>query len=240
MIDIHSHILHDIDDGASSLEESVRMLHKAKELGIGTIIATPHYQENLFETDAIYRHFEELKAEAEKIEVSLKLGREVFINPFLPDLLEKDHSLTLDQSRYLLLELPYDAIPIYTYEIIFRLQMLKVLPILAHPERNINLLRNFVEFGRFLERGCLVQVEAGSLVGAYGRQVEEFSEKLIKLNLAHFVASDAHFASDYDNWYLAAYKKVKRIAGQEYADKLYRENAQMILNNVQESIYEMI
>lgn len=240
MIDIHSHILHDIDDGATTLEESVRMLKKAKEIGIGTIIATPHYQESLYETGEIGGHFEELAREAEKIGIVLKLGREVFINPFLPDLLKKDRSLTLNQSRYLLLELPYDAIPIYTYETIFKLQLMKILPVLAHPERNMNILRSFVELGRFLERGCLIQVEAGSLVGVYGRQVEEFAEKLIKLNLAHFIASDAHFESDYDNWYLQAYKKVKKIAGEEYAGKLFEHNAQIVLDDVQESIYDLI
>jgi protein-tyrosine phosphatase len=240
MIDIHSHILYGMDDGSPTQEESIKMLKRAQKLGITTIIATPHYQENLFKLDDIIPHFLDVVEKAWDIGITLKMGCEVYINPFIDKLVQDKKILLLNRSGYILLELPYEAIPLYTFETIYKLQLQRISVIIAHPERNINLLKDFSLYVDLLERGCLMQVDAGSIAGAYGNVVEEFAKKLIKLKLVHFVASDAHCEKDYLEWYLKAYKKVSKWAGKEYTDKLFIYNPQLILDNTKESIYDMI
>ncbi len=240
MIDIHSHIIYGLDDGSPKLDESVKMLKKARELGIHTIIATPHYQENLFNMEGITQRFLEVAEEAMEFGITLKPGSEVYINPFVDRLVREKKILLLNRSDYIMLELPYESIPLYTFEMIYKLQLQRISIIIAHPERNVNLIKDFSLFAGFLERGCMMQVDAGSIAGAYGSAVEDYTKKLVKLKMVHFVASDAHCAKDYDQWYTKAYGKVSRWAGSAYADKLFISNPQLILDNNKESIYSMI
>jgi protein-tyrosine phosphatase len=132
------------------------------------------------------------------------------------------------------MEFPFDAIPIYSQDTVYRLQVRNMKTIIAHPERNRNFVRDINKFMSYVEIGCLVQIDAASIIGVYGREVKEFSKKLIKLNAAHFVASDAHCPKDYSNWYRQAYEKVRKWAGQEYTDELFCSNARSILEGSQE------
>ena len=240
MIDIHSHIINGVDDGSPTMEESEKMLKKASELGITAIIATPHYQEHLFHLDGLEQRFLQTAEKAWSYGITLKTGSEVYINPFVDRLVHENKLLLLNRSDYLMLELPYESIPLYTFDVIYKLQLQRISIIIAHPERNVNLIRDFSLLAGFLERGCMMQVDAGSIAGAYGTAVEDYTKKLIKLKLVHFVASDAHCAKDYEQWFLRAYKKVCRWAGSAYADKLFISNPKLILDNDKESIYSMI
>lgn len=240
MIDIHSHLIYGMDDGAPTMEESVRMLKQAKKLGIDTIFATPHFQENLFQLEGIAQHFLEIVERAWEFGVNLKMGCEVFINPFIDKLVETQRILLLNRADYILLELPYESIPLYTYETIYKLQLQRITVIIAHPERNMNLLKDFTIFVDLLERGCMMQVDAGSIVGAYGKTVQDYAKKLLQLKMAHFVASDAHCAKDYEDWFIQAYTKTRRWTNSEYADKLFTSNPRLILENTKKSIYNMI
>jgi protein-tyrosine phosphatase len=148
--------------------------------------------------------------------------------------------LSLNNSGYLLLELPFDSIPIYIHEVIFQLQRLHITVVIAHPERNRNFLKNFDLLLGLVERGCLIQLDVASIVGVYGRNVKEFAKKLIKLKLVNFIASNAHNAKDYGNWYKKAYKVVNKWAGDEYTDKLFNRNANEIVKNVKESVYKIL
>jgi protein-tyrosine phosphatase len=130
-----------------------------------------------------------------------------------------------------LYELPFDHIPLYCSKILYELHVEKIIPVLAHPERYRTFMKNFDSFINFVENGSLVQIDAGSIVGAYGSEARQLAEKLIKLKLAHFIASDAHCTDDYTNWYLPAYKQVKRWAGEEYTNQLFNENAKKIICN---------
>lgn len=240
MIDIHSHILYGLDDGAPTMEESVKMLKKAKELGIKTIFATPHYQENLFQLEGLQQNFLQVAEAARDYGIELKVGCEVFINPFIDKLVTENKILLLNRADYILLELPYDSIPLYTYETIYKLQLKRIMVIIAHPERNMNILKDFSLFVRLIENGCLMQIDAGSITGAYGKVIQDYTKNLIKLKMAHFVASDAHCARDYENWYIPAYEKTCKWAGCGYADKLFSHNPELIMENTRESIYKMI
>lgn len=240
MIDIHSHLIYGMDDGAPTMEESIKMLEQARELGINTIFATPHYQENLFQLDGITQNFMQLAEKAWEYGITLKMGCEVFINPFVDRLVEEERILLLNRANYILLELPYDSIPLYTYDTIYKLQLQRITIIIAHPERNMNLLKDFSLFVDLLERGCLMQIDSGSITGIYGKTVQSYARKLLKLKLAHFVASDAHCAKDYKERYIQSYELVRRWTGKKYADKLFIHNPELILENTKESVYEMI
>ena len=137
---------------------------------------------------------------------------------------------TLGDSNYILFELPFDHIPIYADQLLYKLNIARIIPILAHPERNRVLINNFDSCIKFLENGCLVQIDAASVVGVYGAGARHIAEKIIKLNIAQFVASDAHCAEDYQNWYLPAIKLVKRWAGEEYSRQVFYENAKKIIH----------
>lgn len=229
MIDIHSHLIYGVDDGPSSIGESLRMVLEAERLGVETIIATPHRKGSLYDAVKTAENFRELVYRTRDCGVALYLGNEVLINTLLTDRTEDRNALTLNKSRYLLFELPFDTVPVFCAEILNRLHLEKIIPVIAHPERNKRFIRSFDEFIAFIEGGCLIQVDSASIVGVHGPDVKKFARKLIKLNMAHFVASDAHCAADYTEWLPAAYRLVKKWAGEEYTNKVFFENPKAIV-----------
>ena len=240
MIDIHSHIIHGVDDGPSSIDESLRMLEKAENAGVKMIIATPHLHEPLFAASQIAENYQELQRRSKDFNVSIKMGYEVFIRPFTEELGKKLDDLVLGTSRYVLMELPFESIPIYSFDYIFKHQITGKQIIISHPERYRGFLKDINTCLTFLEKGCLMQLDAASITGVYGRRVKEFAKQMIKLRLVHFVASNAHTAEDYSKRYTKAYRKVVKWAGEEYSDKLFFRNAKAILDNAQDCIYAMI
>ena len=229
MIDIHSHIVFNVDGGPSSIKESIRMVLEAERLGIDEIIATPHFDDSLYSSDKVPENFSIISSRIADCDVGIYLGYEVAINPSMVQSTRILKSKSLNSSGYVLFELPFDHVPVYAGELLYRLNIDKMIPILAHPERNRVFMKNFDSFINFLENGCLVQLDAASIIGVYGAEPRHFAEKAIKLNLAQFVASDAHCAEDYKDWYLPAYKQVRRWAGEEYTRKLFLENARKII-----------
>lgn len=232
MIDIHSHLIYSVDDGSQSIKESIRMVLEAEKVGVKAIVATPHFRESIYPAERIVENFNGLKARVEGCGVDLYLGCEVFITPFLPELLKHKSFLALAGSRYVLFELPADSVPVYSNEVIYKLNILDSMPILAHPERNRHFVKNFDSFLNLVERGCLIQIDAASIVGVYGIEAKNFAKKLIKLKMADFVASDAHCSEDYITRYTEAYERVCKWADQEYADIVFNKNPAKILSNV--------
>ena len=230
MIDIHSHIIFGVDDGPSTIKESIRMVLEAEKLGVKEIIATPHFNNLLFHTDKIVENFSILSSRIADCDVKLHIGYEVYLSPSMIEKIKELKAKTLDNSNYLLFELPFDHIPVYCSKLLYGFHVEKIIPILAHPERNRVFMRSFDSFINFIENGCLVQIDAGSVIGVYGIEAKQFAKKVIKLNLAQFVASDAHCAEDYNDWYLSAYNQIKQWAGEEYAKQIFNENAKRIIN----------
>jgi protein-tyrosine phosphatase len=230
MIDIHSHVIFGVDDGPSTMEQSAVMIYHAEEAGIGTIVATPHSHEPLFDTERLTDNYQELQYRIRSCNISIKLGYEVFINPFIQAADWKNTDLTLDNSRYLLFELPFNASPEDGFDLLHALKLKDTIPVIAHPERNRNFLRNFSELGGYSNAGCMIQIDAASILGVYGRDVREYAKRLVKLNKVDFVASNAHCSEDYANWYQKAFNEVSKWAGEENARRLFQSNAQCILN----------
>jgi protein-tyrosine phosphatase len=146
MIDIHAHLIFGVDDGPTCIEESVEMANEAKKAGIDIIIATPHVQTHIYEANQIIENFLNLRPRVACLGINLYLGYEVFLNPFFTERIDAYTNLTLANSGYMLVELPYNASPDSGYEIIRGLRSRNIIPVLAHPERNRNFTRNYRRF----------------------------------------------------------------------------------------------
>ena len=228
MIDIHCHIIFGVDDGPSTIKDSVRMVLEAEKLGVNKIIVTPHYNKNVYNPDKILENFYKVESRIRDFGVDLFLGYEVFLVSSINDIYLQKGKYTLNKSKYLLFELPFDILPVNINETVLKLHAEGIVPIIAHPERNMYFVRNIQKFIDFIETGCLVQLDAASIVGTHGSSVKKFAKKLIDLNLVQFVASDAHKPEDYQ-LYKKAYDIVINWAGKEYSDKIFTQNQEVII-----------
>lgn len=194
MIDIHCHVLHAIDDGPFDLETSLQLCRMASSEGIRKIIATPHYIIGENCSYDIKGKIAILNSELrkQKIEIEIFPGNEAFIDYDLKDKLAKGECLTLNNSRYMLLELPMLEVPRFTADVIYEIQLKGYVPIIAHPERNIVICEKPEIIYKLVENGCLVQVNSTSLMGTSGERSHNTAKQLLKHSLVHFVATDAH------------------------------------------------
>jgi protein-tyrosine phosphatase len=231
MIDIHSHIIFGVDDGAKNREETEAMLMAAKSAGICEIIATPHFRGDTPDNDYLSENYQLASRVAEKYGISLILGHEVMINPLLPQMIAEGKKLTLNNSRFLLIEFPFLHLPHFTVEVLYKLKLIGIIPIIAHPERYEYFIRNYQLFCDFCETGYMMQIDAASIIGYYGRRVKRFIKKALIENRISFIASDAHSKKGYSEWYPDACNKVEKWIGIDKANQLLNENAKMIVQS---------
>lgn len=196
MIDIHSHILPNIDDGAKDIEESIEMAKLYLENGIQKVIATPHYiegYENSPKKDniIILDRFREILRK-EGLELEVYLGNEIYITMNIFIFLKEKRVATLNNSSYILLEFPMLNMPIFVEGLIYNLLLKGYVPIIAHPERNKKIIDNPNILYNLINKGALAQLNLPSLVGRYGHEIKTTGEILLKHNMIHFVSTDAH------------------------------------------------
>ncbi|RIE16018.1 tyrosine-protein phosphatase [Candidatus Cryosericum septentrionale] len=196
IVDIHCHILPGLDDGSPDMATSVAMARLAVAAGIGTMIGTPHWIEDEHETDpAVVRQTaRDLQAELNSRAIPLTVlpGNEVLICPDLPDRVKKGDVLTLaDRGTHLLLELPCEDLPTYVDDVIFGLQLQGITPVLAHVERYTYVRSDWHVLDRWVQRGCLAQVNASSLDRGRG---DDLVQDLMDRGLVACTATDAHDA----------------------------------------------
>lgn len=234
MIDIHSHILPSIDDGAKSQEDSIAMAKAALEEGITTIVATPHHRNGQFdnEGESILKWVELLTAlfDDEGIPLEVLPGQETRIHGDMIEELETDIILPINHSKYVFVELPTAHVPRYTSQMLFDIQVAGYIPIIVHPERNQELLENPTRLYEFVKKGALTQVTAGSLVGNFGKNIQKFSHQLVEANLTHFLASDAHNTSSRGFFMRQAFQEIKKQYGSDYSYML-QENSELLITN---------
>lgn len=197
MIDIHSHILPGIDDGAQSLEDSIAMAKQAVSEGIETIIATPHHKNGKYENtkSSILMRVNQLNDALKEEGLNIKIlpGQENRIFGELLEYYENGEILTLTgNSSYLFIEFPSGHVPRYSSQLFYDIQLKGLSPIIVHPERNAELLENPDLLFDFVINGAATQITASSLTGKFGKKIKRFTEQLIEANLTHFIASDAH------------------------------------------------
>lgn len=227
MIDLHSHVLPGIDDGAADLDEALAMLGLARDDGIGTMVGTPHF-------DGADREFPALCAarlaalrqatSAGPAAVEVLLGFEVSLTPAILEWGADLRTLAINGGHYLLVELPLGFWPPYLHDVVFQLQMLGMRPILAHAERYEAIGRDPAYAADLVGRGVLLQVNGDSLLGKGGSQIQRCARTLVERELVSFLSSDAHSPRRRPPRLRAAAEVVARLAGPEVADQLVNGN----------------
>lgn len=196
MIDIHSHLIHQVDDGSKSLEESIALLKEAQNCGITDIILTPHYIEDGYEKTAeqIQEKIQQINEAKEEagIQVNLYQGNEIFAVRNLDEHLYQHRVASLADSQYLLFELPmHHKIP-YLYDTIYEILGEGYIPILAHPERYSYIQENPEMLIELMEKGVLFQSNLASILGIYGKKAKKTLILMLKNDMIQFLASDTH------------------------------------------------
>lgn len=246
MIDLHSHLLPNIDDGSKSLRASLRMANEAVENGIEAALMTPHHMNGHYinhKADVIQltSQFQD-QLDKENIPLQVFPSQEVRINGGLLEALDNDDILFADDSnRYLLLEFPDDDVPTYSEDMIFKIMQRGISIQIAHPERNTKIMSDPNILYSLIEKGAIAQVTASSYVGSFGKKVQKFGESIIEHNLAHVFVSDAHDLPNRDYEMRQALDKLRSHLGREY-QQLFEKNAEAILdgNNVEKLVPEPI
>ena len=231
--DIHCHIINGIDDGAETAEMSCDMLDIASQEGIGNIIATPHFIYGDINNSAqiIREAGQETQRNALDRDIQLHFGSELFICPELCSLVEEGTASTLNDTRYVLVELPMLSIPDYTTDVLFELQLSGYLPIIAHPERNKVIQENPERLFKLVERGILSQVNATSINKIYGKTVQKTAFNLIERGLVHFVAADAHTCRGRAPKLKKAYDAIVERFDRDIGDSLFIVNGKSVIND---------
>jgi protein-tyrosine phosphatase len=231
LIDIHSHILPGVDDGAQTVDDAINMAKLAVEEGITKIIATPHHQNGKYSNKKqdILKGVMELNRllQIENIPLEVLPGQETRIYGELLEDLEKGEILPLNQMSYLFIELPSGHVPRYTEKLLFDAQMKGLTPIIVHPERNSEVIENPDILLNLVKKGSLTQVTAGSITGHFGKKIQKFSMQLIEANLTHFISSDAHNTSTRSFCIVESFSKIDKEFGRQ-AVYYFQENAELL------------
>lgn len=234
MIDIHNHLLINIDDGPTSKNEAQDLLEQAAAQGITDIMITPHHQVGNWYTpkERVLEEIKILKAiiNDNNIDINVHHGQEIRINENILEELRDGINTTLNDTSYILVELPFGELPPFYESVIDELIGNGYTPIIAHPERcqpvadNIDILYNLVN------KGAVAQVTAGSITGDFGEPLQEIGLKMVEKKLIHVVASDAHNAEYRPFKLVEALEVIEEKLGKNYADTLVN-NAEKIFKD---------
>ena len=225
MVDIHCHILPALDDGATEELVAREMAAMAVADGITQIVATPHsnyrYQ---FDPEVNQRKRDELQAIIGG-SLTLLLGCDFHLSyENLEDVRQRPSRYTINGRQYLLVEFADISIPPHMDQIFFDLLARKLVPIITHPERNPMLSENPEQVRQWIEAGCFVQVTAGSFLGRFGKRAERSAWQLLRHNMVHFIASDAHNTTSRPPLLSEARRAIAADRGEEAARALTETN----------------
>lgn len=229
MVDFHSHILPEIDDGSRSYEESQRLLIEAKEAGFNKIISTSHYAVDCFEVPEYKRKkiIEELKQEKDTLEIIL--ASEIFLSYNIIDLLKEYKASTINGTNYILCELPLRHDFPNLKDFINKLKDNNYRVILAHPERYLCVQNNYDLIYELDELGVLFQCNYGSILGIYGFSAKKTMKRLLKENLVSFLGTDVHKERSIYPKVKKAIKHILKFVSEEELQNLTTNNAESIL-----------
>jgi protein-tyrosine phosphatase len=230
LIDIHSHVLYGLDDGAGTIEDSVAMVRMAAEHGTTDLVATPHANPNYrFDPQIVRERLLEV-AEASGNTLRLHAGCDFHLSyDNIQDAIANPHKYTINHQRYLMVEFSDLLIFNNTQEIFARLEEAGMTPVITHPERNSLLRQRVDQIAQWVEAGACVQVTGQSLLGDFGRRAAEFSRTLLDRRLVHFLASDAHDCEHRPPRLDLAFAWVKERYGEEWAEALCVTNPRATL-----------
>ncbi len=194
-IDIHSHLLPGIDDGAKTFDDTINLIQSLQSMGIQQIITTPHIIQHVWKntTEIIKNTHTETtnKLQSKNINIPFKAAAEYLMDDQFEILIKNKDILPL-KDNYILVEMSYINAPIQLYNILFDIQVAGYIPILAHPERYLFYHNNFSEYLKLKKAGCLFQLNLLAITGYYGKNVAKISEELLKKGMYDYVGSDVH------------------------------------------------
>ena len=227
MTDVHSHILFNVDDGAKTIEESITLLKKMAEIGFKNVILTPHYikgSEYNSQNEEKLTKLKEIKKELtnQNININIYLGNEIFINNEICELIKAKHIYTLNNTRYLLVELPFHNQIVNLEDIIYELKIKGLIPIIAHPERYTYFQKNYKEIDRLREEGFLFQGNYASILGYYGKDSKKLLKYMLKKQYIDYLGTDIHRTNKtyvIDN-FKKIEKKIIKITKEDYYQKI--------------------
>ncbi len=233
--DTHCHILPGVDDGANDIVDTRRMLLTSYEEGIRIITATPHYIAGKSNTpvNQLKAIFEEVKLVAEEVTVGMQiiLGNELFYNLGLIDALKKGDALTIDETRYILVEfLPsasYHEIRVGLNHCIFA----GYIPILAHVERYQCLIKDYILVGELIKLGAYIQINFSGVIGSIIDPKVKFCHKLLKNEWVHFLGTDAHGSIERVPRARAAVRVLRKKYGEYKVRQLLWDNPMTMLED---------
>lgn len=235
MIDLHSHILPGLDDGANNLEVSIEMARAYVAQGVTCVACTPHILPGLYQNSGpqIRLAVKEMQRHLDATGISLRLvcGADNHIVPNFVNLLQSGHLLSLADSRYVLVEPPHHLAPIRLENLFFDILAGSYIPILTHPERLAWIEKNYEKIRRLAERGVWMQITSGSLLGRFGKRARYWAERMLAEGLVHIMATDAHDTSHRPPDLLRGRLLAEKRVGARMAKDLVETHPMIVLSN---------
>ena len=242
MIDFHTHIIPNIDDGSRSIEETFNLIKEAQNAGFESIISTSHYIEGYYETETPEREvwvnaiYENLKAK--NININLYLGNEIYLTENIIKLLEEGKASTINDTSYVLFEMPLNAEPMNLYDVVYQMLQYKLVPVLAHPERYSFVQKEPELIYDLIEKGVLMQANYGSIIGQYGEKAQIIVKKILQNDMIHFLGTDVHRQNTIYPKIPEILEELIELIGEEKLKELSDTNPRLALHNKKIEIEE--
>lgn len=233
-VDLHCHLLPNVDDGSPSMEASLQLARGAVADGVSHALLTPHHLNRRYvnHKEAVIQATNEFQEALDNAGIDLTVfpGQEVHLSNKILSALDQDDILFADESdRYMLLELPSNEVPHYTQSMIYQLQSRGITPVIVHPERNNELVAHPERPADLLKLGCLSQITASSYLGTFGKDVQHAARLMVNAGQGTVMASDAHVMEKRNYELGAAMRQLAKDLGSQ-VDEEYQQNAKDILN----------
>ena len=235
MVDVHSNIVFDVDDGAKTIEDSVEMLKEAQKVGFTDVILTPHYMEDYYEVEtiSILEKIESIKEQLRKEGVNIQIypGNEIYITSDILTLMDTKKASTLNQTRYVLFELPMNTECVNLTEVVYQILSAGKIPVIAHPERYGWVQKDPNKLIPLIEDGVLLQANYGSVLGQYGKTCKETVKILLEHQMVHLLGTDVHIPKHIYLKIEEATHEIQKWIGEEAYTMLSTINPQKILQD---------
>ena len=237
MIDIHSHIMYETDDGCKTKKDALETIKNLEKIGFKQIVLTPHYInrsnycKNNKEKKKKFKTLENL-VKKNNIDVKLYLGNEIFINENIDELISNDEICTINNTNYILIELPLNNEINNASDYLYELKLEGYIPIIAHPERYGYFQKKYDKIHKLYDSGVLFQCNYESIIGSYGNDAKKALKYMLKNNMVSFMATDIHNPNSYlINNFNKVIKKLKKIVDEDTFLDITNNNALKMLNN---------
>lgn len=240
MIDIHSHIVFDVDDGPKSRVESKALMQYAYDQGVRTIVSTSHRRRGMFETpeDKIAAHFEQVQELAKEIadDLTVVYGAEIYYTRDILNKLENKQIPTLAGTNYVLIEFSMNTPWKEIHTALGHVLRLGLTPVVAHIERYHALENDEKRVRELINMGCYIQINSSSvlkpkLFGDKYKFMKKRAQYFLERDLVHFVASDMHNLDNRPPYMAEAYQIIKKQYGEQRAEELFYDNASLLLKD---------